>query len=37
MRQSTKKTKDPIIIGNTSDNPFAIDIAYYCGQKMDCI
>lgn len=27
--------KPPIIIGNTSDNPFAIDIAYYCGQKMD--
>jgi ribose-phosphate pyrophosphokinase len=26
---------EPIIIGNTSDNPFAIDIAYYCGQKMD--
>ncbi len=35
MQQSTKKIKDLIIIGNTSDNPFAIDIAYYCGQKMD--
>jgi ribose-phosphate pyrophosphokinase len=27
--------KEPIIIGNTSDNPFAIDMAYYCGQRMD--
>lgn len=35
MQQSTKKIKDPIIIGNSSDNPFAIDIAYYCDQKMD--
>jgi ribose-phosphate pyrophosphokinase len=27
--------KDPIIISNTSDNPFAIDVAYYCGQRLD--
>ncbi len=35
MPQSTKKIKPPIIIGNISDNPFAIDIAYYCEQKLD--
>lgn len=35
MPQSTKKIKTPIIIGNISDNPFAIDIAYYCEQKLD--
>ena len=24
-----------VIIGNTSDNPFAIDVAYHCGQLVD--
>lgn len=27
--------ESPIIIGNTSDNPFAIDIAHYFGQVVD--
>ena len=27
--------KNTIIIGNTSDNPFAIDVAHFCGQVVD--
>lgn len=26
---------EPVIIGNHSDNPFALDVAHFCGQSMD--